>query len=259
VANASGVLAHELQHLIRAGALGIEPPESIYLNEGMSHLAADLVGYGYDNLWFLVEFIEDYEPFTVPRGIDSARLSASSDWHEDIVLRSAGYFLLRYLVDRLGGVTYAPDGSVADAGGMSLLRAQYGGEHFGIEALEWATGASRREFLPDWLTAMLLDGRTDGSGAPLPLPPRHRFAEPVEDPVTGSQHGIALNAENAYLDWGSVWLGNVEATDLRDFAGQLAGGGVALLMVRPVETGPAVVRLVVEDGADVGVRWVRLE
>ena len=256
---AAGVLAHELQHLIRAGALGTDPAESIYLNEGMSHLAADLAGYGFDNLWFLTEFLEDYEPFTVPRGIDSARMSASGDWHEDIVMRSAGYFLLRYLFDRLGGVSYAPDGSVADAGGMSLLRSQFTGERFGIAALEWATGASRRDFVPDWLTAMLLDGRTDASGAPLPLPPRHRFADPVADPVTGTPHGIALNADNAYMDWGSVWLGNVAPTDLRDFGGRLDAGGVALLMVRPVAAGPVVAHLVVERGADLGARWVRLE
>ncbi|MBN1770324.1 MAG: hypothetical protein JXB32_03605 [Deltaproteobacteria bacterium] len=256
---AAGVLAHELQHLIRAGALGIDPIESIYLNEGMSHLAADLAGYGFDNLWFLTEFLEDYEPFTVPRGIDSARMAASSDWHEDVVMRSAGYFLLRYLFDRLGGVTYAADGSVTDAGGMSLLRSQFTGERFGIAALEWATGASRRDFLPDWLTAMLLDGRTDAGGTPLPLPPRHRFADPGVDPLTGAQLGIALNAENAYLDWGSVRLDNVAPTDLRDFSGHLDAGGVALLMVRPVADGPVVVRLVVERGADLGARWVRLE
>lgn len=258
ILSCAGVLAHELQHLIRAGAIGIDPSESIYLNEGMSHLAADLAGFGFDNLWFLTEFLDDYVPFTVPRGIDSPRMAASSDWHQDVVMRSAGYFLLRYLFDRLGGATYAPDGGIADAGGLSLLRSQFAGGRFGIAALEWAVGASRRDFIPDWLTAMLLDGRTDAGGTPLPLPPRHRFADPTLDPVTGAQHGVALNAENAYLDWGTVRLENVSPTDLRDFAGRIDAGGVALLMVRPVAPGPVVVRLDVERGADLGARWVRL-
>jgi hypothetical protein len=259
ILNAAGVLAHELQHLIRAGALGIDPLESIYLNEGMSHLAADVAGYGFDNLWFLSEFLDDYEPFTVPRGIDSPRMAASTDMHEDIVMRSAGYFLLRYLFDRLGGVSYGTDGSVTDTGGMSLLRAQFAGDRFGIAALEWAAGASRRDFLPDWLTALLLDGRTGPGGTPLTLPPRHRFAEPTTDPRTGAPHGIALNADNAYLDFGSVWLGNVVPTDLGAFSGRLDAGGVALLSIRPAASGPVIVRLTREEGSDIGVRWVRIE
>ncbi len=259
ILSGAGVLAHEFQHLIRAGALGIDIDESIYFNEGMSHLAADLAGFGFDNLWFLRDFLDDPTPFTVPRGIDSARMHASSDYGTDIVMRSAGYLLLRYLFDRLGGLSYNGDGTIDDAGGLSLLRSQYEGTRFGIDVIEWAVGASRRDFIPDWLSAMLLDGRTDASGAPLPLPPRYQLAVPGTDPVTGAQHGVALNADNRFLDFGSVWLANVATTDLRDFPGSLDAGGIALLMVRPVAAGPVVARVVVESGGDVGVRWIRLE
>ena len=259
VQNASGVLAHELQHLIRAGALGTDISESIYFNEGMGHLAADVAGYGFDNLWFLGEFLDDPTLFSVPRAIDSPRMSASSDYSQDIVLRSAGYLLLRYLFDRLGGATYLPDGTIEDAGGLTLLRDQFVSDRRGIAELEWVVGTSRRDFLPDWLTAILLDGRTDASGAPLDLPARHRFADPYADPVTSAQHGIALNADNAYPGFGSVFLANVATTDLRDFPGVLYGGAIALLMVRPVVAGPVVATVDAPDEADIGVRWVRLE
>jgi hypothetical protein len=263
ILNASGVLAHELQHLIRAGALGVDITESIYLNEGMSHLAADLAGYGFDNLWFLGDFLDDPTLFTVPRGIDSARMSASSDYTQDVVMRSAGYFLLRYLFDRLGGATYLADGTIEDAGGLSLVRDQYVSSRRGIAELEWTVGASRVDFIPDWLTAMLLDGRTAADGTPLDIPPRFRFGEPdaaeVEVGVVGvERHGVALNADNAYLDFGSVWLANIAAADLRDAPTQLDAGGIALLMVRPVVSGPVVARITVESGAQLGVRWVRL-
>jgi hypothetical protein len=259
VLSGAGVLAHEFQHLIRAGALGIDIDESIYLNEGMSHLAADLAGFGFDNLWFLRDFLDDPTLFTVPRGIDSARMRASADYRTDIVMRSAGYLLLRYLFDRLGGLSYNADGTIDDAGGLSLLRSQYSDARRGIDVLEWAVGASRRDFIPDWLSAMLLDGRTDASGTPLPLPPRYQLGVPGTDPVTGAQHGVALNADNRFLDFGSVWLDNVATTDLRDFAGSLDAGGTALLMVRPVASGPVIAHITVETGGDVGVRWVRLE
>ncbi|MBI5486900.1 MAG: hypothetical protein HY905_06180 [Deltaproteobacteria bacterium] len=259
VLNAAGVLAHELQHLIRAGALGTDIAESIYFNEGMSHLAADVAGFGYDNLWFLGEFLDDPNLFSVPRAIDSPSMTASTDYTNDIVLRSAGYFLLRYLFDRLGGAIYLADGTIEDAGGVTLLRDQFESSRRGIEELEWTVGASRRDFLPDWLTAMLLDGRTDASGYPLDTPPRYHFGEPYADPVTSAQHGVALNAENAYPGFRSVYLANVATTDLRDFAGTIPGGGIALLMVRPVVPGPVVAHLEAEEGADLGVRWVRLE
>jgi hypothetical protein len=69
---------------------------------------------------------------------------------------------------------------------------------------------------------------------------------------------VALNADNAYLDFGSVWLANIAAADLRDAPTQLDAGGIALLMVRPVVSGPVVARITVESGAQLGVRWVRL-
>jgi hypothetical protein len=166
---------------------------------------------------------------------------------------------LRYLFDRLGGLSYDADGTIDDAGGLSLLRSQYSDARRGIDVLEWTVGASRRDFIPDWLSAMLLDGRTDASGTPLPLPPRYQMGVPGTDPVTGAQHGVALNADNRFLDFGSVWLDNVATTDLRDFAGALDAGGTALLMVRPVASGPVIAHITVETGGDVGVRWVRLE
>jgi hypothetical protein len=225
----------------------------------MSHLAADVAGYGFDNLWFLGEFLDDPTLFSVPRAIDSPRMSASSDYSQDIVLRSASYLLLRYLFDRLGGATYRSDGTIEDAGGLTLLRDQFVSDRRGIAELEWVAGTSRRDFLPDWLTAILLDGRTDSSGTPFDLPPRHRFGDPYADPVTSAQHGIALNTDNAYPGFGSVFLANVATTDLRDFPGVLYGGGIALLMVRPVVAGPVVARIDAPRDADIGVRWVRLE
>jgi hypothetical protein len=224
----------------------------------MSHLAADLAGYGFDNLWFLGEFLDDPTLFSVPRGIDSPRMAASSDYREDITLRSAGYFLLRYLFDRLGGLAIDPDGTIRDTGGLDLLRTQFTGDLRGVAVLEAAVGLERRAFVPDWLTAMLLDGRTAPDGAPLATPRRFRFADPVTDPLTGVQNGIALNADNAYLDWGSVFLANVAPADLIDWDHVLYGGGIALLLVRPVAPGPVVARVSAEEGAEVGVRWVRI-
>jgi hypothetical protein len=258
VISVCGVLAHELQHLLRAGTLGIDIDESVYMNEGMSHLAADLAGYGFDNLWFLSEFLGDSSFFTVPRGFDSARMSYTGDSTTDVALRSSGYFLLRYLFDRMGGIAVDPDGTLRDTGGRPLLRRQFTDADRGIEALEGPLGASRRVFVPDWLTAMLLDGRTDAEGTPLVLPPRHRFADPTVDPITGAQRGIALNADNRFLDMGSVFLTNVALADLRDWPGSIYGGGIALLMVRPVADGPVAATVAIPRGADLGVRWVRL-
>ncbi|MDI7267306.1 MAG: hypothetical protein QME96_04865, partial [Myxococcota bacterium] len=255
---AAGVLAHELQHLIRAGALGIDIAEAVYLNEGMSYLAADLSGFFHDVVPVLPGFLDDPGAYTVPLGIDSPSSIGVRDRRLDAVFRSGSYFVLRYLADRLGGIDVAADGTLADGGALAFLRSQYRTDLRGMAWLEAAVGASRRDFLPDWLTAMLLDGRGDASGNPLPLPPRHRFADPQTDPTTGAQRGVALNAANAYPGIGAVFLGNAVAADLDEFDGRIPSGGIEMLRVIPESDGPVVVRIEASPGAEIGARWVRM-
>lgn len=129
------VLAHEMQHMInynqhvfvRKRALG----EALWLNEALSHVAQDVVGYPETN----VNFVRDY--LANPPETSVTRPTRNADDAE----RGAEYLFLRYLVDQLGE-------------GL-LGRLVQTGER-DIANMEAATGRTLAQLFRDWTAAVFL-------------------------------------------------------------------------------------------------------
>lgn len=129
------VLAHEMQHMInynqhvfvRKRPLG----EALWLNEALSHVAQDVVGYPETN----VNFVRDY--LANPPETSVTRPTRNADDAE----RGAEYLFLRYLVDQ---------------GGEGLLgRLVQTGER-DIANVEAATGRTLAQLFRDWTAAVFL-------------------------------------------------------------------------------------------------------
>lgn len=108
---ALATLAHEYQHLVnfaRRAYDGDLDRESLWLDEGMSHLIEDLVGYGNSTQEAVVQLFFDW--YT-----DDASFARSAD---SVPQRGLAYSLLRYVVDqraRTAGATDAASSQVRDA------------------------------------------------------------------------------------------------------------------------------------------------
>lgn len=141
----TAVLPHEFQHVISynqhvfVGSEGV--PESAWLNEGLSHLTEDLVGYGQEN-YSRVSVFFNYPSYY--------QLVASGS--PGLGQRGAAYLFMRFLYEQHS----APD---------SFLRALYTSNAHGVANLELAyDGATTDfdqfgEFYMRWITALAMNDR----------------------------------------------------------------------------------------------------
>jgi hypothetical protein len=164
-----GVLAHELQHLINAGSRayrpeGAAPPERPWLNEGLSHVAEELVFYraamrapranlgpesfDADGLELLIRyqgnnFLRLRDWMTDPRAAGIEGTSTAG--------RGASWSFLRYVADRRGG----------EAG---FWKALVQTRDTGWVNLEAATGEALSQWRRDWAIALWADDHVAGVG-----------------------------------------------------------------------------------------------
>jgi len=125
----NAVLAHELQHLIHYGT---DPGEESWVNEGLSQVAAELLGAGADGT---ASFLA--EPDT-----------QLNDWPADGpgVHYQESELFFRYLLDRFGGRENA-----------AVLLAEPGDGIAGVDAYLRDFGATFEDVFADWVIANYLD------------------------------------------------------------------------------------------------------
>lgn len=168
--SSTGIIAHELQHMINTGRrLYVTPNaqelEDLWLNEALSHMAEELVFYratglnparniswntiisnrsiaeaysrfARDNLSFYAEYLSD------PDGESPLGKSLNDD---DFTTRGAGWAFLRYLADQ---------GEQEDA---ALFQALVNSPVAGVENLRQALGSDPLQYLQWWAVANLAD------------------------------------------------------------------------------------------------------
>jgi hypothetical protein len=191
-----GTLAHEYQHLINAGRrlyvnTTSDYPEVVWLNEGLSHIAEELLFYKATGL-----APRQNIDINVARGVSTqfsnyqgsnfgrfdeflAKPSQTSPYadNDDLNTRGATWNLLRYLADHKGssdGSTWSSLVNTPDTGQTNLSNVF--GTNFMTQIRDWATsvfsddvpGLSDPRFLEQsWNMRSIFPGLANGSGQAL--------------------------------------------------------------------------------------------
>lgn len=164
------VLPHELQHAINYNQhvfVNGTPPEANWLNEGLSHLTEDLMGYGHENPSRYALFLSN----TNLGGIVAMG-------QPNIYERGASYLFLRYLYEQASN-------------GNSFVRSLVSTGLTGVDNIEAAFGGGAgfskfHEFLARWTVAVAV---TDGG---ITNDPRFVYRDRVMNSTTGHWEGVCL-------------------------------------------------------------------
>ena len=240
-----GTVAHELQHLINQGIRQSRGAarETDWLNEGMSHLAEELVGRAvrgypvskslkYDDV---LTDLDDFDAFFRQNLIRFRAWMTRPDLASpisqkaisELAPRGASWALLRYALDQYGGTTPS-----------AFTRALVVGPQVDVANLEARTRVSFTEILPGFLVAAA--GDTTGAG----LSSRYRFTSwAMRDAMTG------LN--------GGVFPLRMTALPTEITTQSLSGSGNYFVLSRPASSSAFTVRMRSENGSPVAFAGAR--
>lgn len=167
------VFPHELQHAISYNQHVIVnngSPEQNWLNEGASHLAEDLMGFGQENASRYALYLSN----TAYAGLVTTR-------QPNLYERGAAYLFLRYLYEQ------APSGD-------TFVRNLVSSSMTGVENLENAFGGSTgfskfHELLARWTVALALTNEGVTQDA------RYIYRDRVMNSATGHWEGVCLKCD----------------------------------------------------------------
>ncbi len=167
------VLIHELQHaisynqhvLLRSGQ-----PEDAIFNEGLSHLAEDLLGEGRENYARYDTFLSRPSGYGLFMG-GSPNLGA----------RGASYLFLRYLMDQSGRRDFVMRLLDTDLRGVENFENAFGGADEAFNQFG--------EFFLRWVATLVMDGEGVSKDA------RYSYATRVRNAATGNWEGVCLRCD----------------------------------------------------------------
>lgn len=167
------VLPHELQHAIsynRHVLVNGGSPEENWLNEGMSHLVEDLMGYGVENPSRYAMFLSSPSTYGV--------VTQSSP---NLMERGAAYLFMRFLYEQASS-------------GSAFLAALENTAERGVSNLETAFGGADNfnefsEFMARWTIALVMTDRGISSDS------RYVYRSRVQNSSTGNWEGVCLECD----------------------------------------------------------------
>ena len=174
----TGTLAHEFQHMINFNEHvikdGSSDAEEVWLNEGLSHMAEDITGFGRGNIGRAGTFLSS--PVKYP-------LAASND---SLGTRGGAYLFLRYIFEKFDMQNNA-----------GLFRKITSSSYRGTENISKSLGIEFSKVYTDWLSTLAISGRGISGD------PYYSYSEPR---IIGSdgragpfQIGISIRGENESL------------------------------------------------------------
>jgi len=184
--NLSGTIAHEYQHLINFYAKVIiaeSEQEELWLDEGLSTFAEDLVGYGDDAFRNVLAYLLNASDTSLT---GYGLIHSSATEADSFERRGAAYLLVRYWFERAGDTQF-PDGpgEVTGAAGVQAIRSLVQSEDTGIDAFT-ASGVSWDKILEEFFSKVAIDG------SEADCRPSFGFKEPETDSYTNLQRGLSL-------------------------------------------------------------------
>lgn len=168
-------IGHEYQHLINASRRLFETNasafETVWLNEGLSHIAEELLFYeasglssrqrlDVDKLRAKAGAVQAFNSYgggnfgRLAEYMKTPRTESPYEMDDNLATRGATWSFLRYAADRAGGNE------------MSLWRALAGSQTIGFANLDAALGTSGRRWVADWSHAMAVDHFRATASAP---------------------------------------------------------------------------------------------
>ena len=250
------LIAHELNHSIyfhRKFQLNdsTDWTENVYISEGLSGLAQDLVGFNRGNLFVARSGLEEIDLVSLP---DIHRYDPGVHYFgdRDGPLRGASYLFNRFLFDRLGGELMDAEGGLVPACGVKSLRGWFDAYLTGADLFEALTGLAYADLRADFFTALVLSNRPGLEGV---VEPWFSYLPTTVDPVTGNQRG--------FDPWGSIF-GQIPLTgplvrDVSDADGILREGGVEYLRVEAAGPGDIDVSFDTGEAPAPRLRVVRIQ
>lgn len=197
------VLIHELQHAINYNQhvllRGGQPEEAI-VNEGLSHLAEDLLGEGVENY-------ARYETFLVRPSAYGLFAGGSPN----LGARGASYLFLRYLMEQSGGSDFVGRLLGTSLHGFENIEAAFGGVDEAFNQFG--------EFYLRWVTTLIMDGSGVSNDA------RYSYAARTRNAATGNWEGVCLRCE-ADDNRGTILDGVTASSYSGSAASTLQPGGV---------------------------------
>lgn len=168
----TGTIAHEFQHMlfynekILAGRPGFI--DDVWINEGFSQLAEDIVGYGYE---------QGVGTFIVEDFLDNNWQAPLLTWEGTLADYGAAYLFARYIYDRYG---------------PGILSAVATHSDLAQQAMENYSGLSFRDLFENWAITMV------GSALNWKFPAPYRF-DTINLPKIS---GMNLEAGQGWNNWG---------------------------------------------------------
>jgi len=242
------VLAHEFQHLINAGRrlyVNNAPPEEIWLNEGLSHIAEELLYYRMSgnlprsniNLSLLQSSQPQVDAFNNYEFQNMNRLSIYMDLPENyspigqadqLEMRGAIWQLLRYAADRKGGSESSTWSALVNSttAGQANFNSVFG--DIIAQSRDWALaqflddaglGTSANYSHPSWNFRSVLPGINSGK---FPLLTHPLTSTPVDLTLSGATAGYIRFSVGA----------NLSASIVTTASGQAVPSFVDMLLVR---------------------------
>lgn len=189
----SGTIGHEYQHLINYSSKVLRNQserEEVWLDEGLSSFAEDVLGYGRDAFVNVAAYLGS--PGDVSLTGFGLIHSNPSD-ADSLERRGFAHLMVRYVFEQKGGADYpSGPGAVTDQGGVAAVRRMVDGAETDIDALT-AGGSGRgfEQWLSDLLTTVAIDGTSNSA---LSCFPKYNLEAPEQDGYTMFQRGLNLRA-----------------------------------------------------------------
>jgi hypothetical protein len=150
--------------------------EETWLDEGLSHLAEDLTGFGSECVNYAKAYLAAPSSFGLISGED------------EIGNRGMAYLYMRYLFERLGGATFSATSDPTDGGGAAFTNAFYSSGLKGLANLNAAIGEDYQTSFKNWLVTLAIAGKGQTTDK------KYNYDAVANDPVTNQPHGIDLAA-----------------------------------------------------------------
>lgn len=186
----AGTIGHEYQHLINYYAKVINrqsSQESVWLDEGLSSFAEDVLGYGSDSFKNVAAYLSAV-PDTSLTGFGI--LATNEREADSNARRGMAQLLVRYLYEQKGGADHTSPAQLTDKGGVAAVKALVQSPETGIEL--FTMGKTSRSFgtwVSDLLTTVAVD---DGKYPDVSCNPKYNFLAPEVDAYTSYQRGLKL-------------------------------------------------------------------
>ncbi|MBK6686205.1 MAG: hypothetical protein IPG45_17160 [Deltaproteobacteria bacterium] len=186
----SGTIGHEYQHLINYYAKVINrqsSQESVWLDEGLSSFAEDLLGYGGDSFKNVAAYL-----VAVPdTSLTGFGILASNEQEADSnARRGMAQLLVRYVFEQKGGADHPSANLLTDKGGVAAIKSLVQSPETGIELFTpQKTGKAFGVWVSDLLTLVAVD---DANYPDVSCNAKYTLAEPATDAYTNYQRGLKL-------------------------------------------------------------------